>query len=125
MTEIKALFFFFFRFFQSIDNLDGWCDWIWSADLFILKSIGLPAVPRSDGAVEVHSWYLYRQRKFSLDTAKVGSPWRDRKKYFFLDCGGGQVVSLLIFYSNNPSSNPAELLEMNEMDEEKTPNGLV
>ena len=76
------------------------------------------------------------QSKFILDISiargnfhwtqqKLDPPWRDRKKYFFLDCGGGQVVSLLIFYSNNPSSNPAELLEMNEMDEEKTPNGLV
>ena len=25
-----------------------------------------------------------------------------------MGCGGGQVVSVLAFYSNNPSSNPAE-----------------
>ena len=27
----------------------------------------------------------------------------------FQGCGGGQVVSVLAFYSDNPSSNPAEV----------------
>ena len=28
---------------------------------------------------------------------------------YILGCGGGQVVSVLAFYSDNPSSNPAEV----------------
>ena len=30
------------------------------------------------------------------------------KQNLILGCGGGQVVSVLAFYSDNPSSNPAE-----------------
>ena len=30
-----------------------------------------------------------------------------REVYFAEGCGGGQLVSVLAFYSDNPSSNPA------------------
>ena len=49
-----------------------------------------------------------------------------------MGCGGGQVVSVLAFYSNNPSSNPAEaysfsvkfLFEKEQKQNKKRP-GLV
>ena len=38
-------------------------------------------------------------------------PFRDRDAKIFptMGCGGGQVVSVLAFYSDDPSSNPAEV----------------
>ena len=36
------------------------------------------------------------------------SLWRNVMRFKRSDCGGGQVVSVFAFYSNDPSSNPAE-----------------
>ena len=49
------------------------------------------------------------------------SSFRLRQICLRLVCGGGQVVSLLAFYSDNPSLNPAEVFFVKFVFEIKEP----
>ena len=50
--------------------------------------------------VPVFAWDIVKPVK--LGDKSLQCPWP------IFGCGGGRVVSVLVFYSDNPSSNPAD-----------------